>query len=103
MRARIPNRRLAESFELEVAGLRYTATIGRFTDGRVAEIFLNNHKAGSAADTNARDSAIVCSLALQCGANIGTIRAALCRDSSGRPSGPLGAVLDLLADEERGG
>jgi hypothetical protein len=82
-RSRLPNRRLAETFELEVAGLRYTATIGRFPDGRVGEIFLNNHKSNSAADTNARDSAIVCSIALQCGADIETIRKALTRDAQG--------------------
>jgi hypothetical protein len=35
-----------ETFELEAAGLRYTATIGRFVDGRVGEIFLSNHKSG---------------------------------------------------------
>jgi ribonucleoside-diphosphate reductase alpha chain len=96
-RERLANRRPSETFELEVAGLRYTATIGRFPDGRVGEIFLNNHKSNSAADTNARDSAIVCSIALQCGAKIETIRKALCRDSHGRASGPLGAVLDRLA------
>src|SRR5437867_12134603 len=89
-RERLPHRRLGETFELEVGGLRYTATVGRFPDGRVGEIFLNNHKSNSAADTNARDSAIVCSIALQCGADIETIRKALCRDSRGprpRPSG----------------
>ena len=39
-RERLPNRRLGETFELEVAGLRYTATVGRFPDGRIAELFL---------------------------------------------------------------
>jgi hypothetical protein len=100
-RERLPNRRLAETFELEVAGLRYTATIGRFPDGRVAEIFLTNHKAGSQADTNARDSAIVFSIAVQHGADPEAIRRALCRDSRGRANGPLGHALDLLAEEER--
>jgi hypothetical protein len=95
-RERLPNRRFGETFEVDVAGLRYTATIGRFADGRMAEIFLQNHKSNSAADTNARDSAIVCSIALQCGADIETIRKALCRDSHGRASGPLGAALDRL-------
>jgi hypothetical protein len=56
---------------------------------------LTNHRAGSAADTAARDAAIVCSIALQFGADVETIRRALCRDSSGKASGPLGAVLDL--------
>jgi len=100
VRARLPNRRLAETFELEVAGLRYTATIGRFPDGSVGEIFLNNHKSNSAADTNARDSAIVCSIAIQFGADLETIRRALCRDSQGRASGPLAAVLDHIAEIE---
>jgi len=97
-RERLPNRRTGETFELEVGGLRYTATIGRFPDGRVGEIFVNNHKSNSAADTNARDSAIVCSIALQHGCDVETIRRALCRDNYGRPSGPLGAALDRLSD-----
>ena len=96
-RQRLPDRRLAETFELEVGGLCYTATIGRFADGRVGEIFLSNHRANSAADTNARDSAIVCSIALQFGADLEVIRRALCRDSHGRASGPLGAALDIIA------
>ena len=100
-RRRLPNRRLAESFELEVAGLRYTCTVGRYPNGRVGEIFLSNHKFNSAADTNARDSAIVVSIAIQFGADIETIRKALCRDSHGRASGPLGAALDLIMGERR--
>jgi hypothetical protein len=100
-RERLPNRSLGETFELEVAGLRYIATVGRFPDSRVAEVFLQNHKSSSAADTAARDSAIVCSIALQHGADIETIRKALCRDSHGRASGPLGAGLDRLAGGSR--
>ena len=75
----LPNRRLAETFELEVADLRYTCTVGRFKDGRLAEIFLSNHKANSAADTSARDSTIVFSI------------------------GPLGTALDLIAVAEVAG
>jgi hypothetical protein len=100
-RQRLPNRRLAETFELEVAGLRYTCTVGRFNDGRLAEVFLNNHKGNSAADTSARDSAILFSIAVQCGANPEVIRRALSRNSQGRASGPLGAALDRLAKEEQ--
>jgi hypothetical protein len=95
-RNRLPNRRAAESFELEVQGLRYTATVGRFPDGTVGELFLNNHKNNSAADTAARDSAIVFSIALQHGADLEAIRRALCRDGQGRASGPLGATLDII-------
>jgi hypothetical protein len=97
-RERLPNRRASESFSFELDGLRFSATISRFADGRIGELFLNNHKAGNQTDTNARDAAIVLSFALQHGADIQTIRAALCRDGNGRPLGPLGAALDLLAE-----
>jgi ribonucleoside-diphosphate reductase alpha chain len=99
-RVRLPDRRLAESFNLTVGGLKYVCTVGRFPDGRIGEIFLNNHKSNSQADTNARDSAIVCSIAIQFGADIETIRKALCRDSRGRANGPLGAALDAIAEEK---
>jgi hypothetical protein len=97
-RARLPNRRASETFSLECAGLTYTATVSRFADGRIGEIFLSNHKTDSAADVFARDAAIVMSIAIQFGADIETIRKALCRDSHGRPSGPLGAALDRIAE-----
>jgi hypothetical protein len=97
-RARLPNRRSAETFEIEVAGLHYTATVGRFPDGRIGEVFLNNHKSNSAADVNARDAAIAVSFALQHGADLEVIRRALCRDSQGNASGPLGAALDAITE-----
>jgi hypothetical protein len=31
-----------ETFELEVAGLQFTCTVGRFPNGRFGESFLNN-------------------------------------------------------------
>src|SRR5207245_8628408 len=86
-RRRLANRRASENFDLEIGGLKYTATVSRFPDGRVAEIFLQNHKTNSSADVNARDAAIACSFALQFGADVETIRKALCRDASGRASG----------------
>ena len=33
-RERLPNRRASESFSFEVNGLRFTATVSRFSDGR---------------------------------------------------------------------
>jgi ribonucleoside-diphosphate reductase alpha chain len=101
-RERLPNRREAVTFELEVAGLRYTCTVGRFSDGSIAELFLSNHKSNSAADTNARDSAITFSIAIQHGADPKVIRRALCCDSQGRASGPLGCALDIIAGEDGG-
>jgi hypothetical protein len=96
-RERLPNRRSAETFALDANGLRYTCTIGRFPDGRLAKIFLSNGKAGSHADASARDSAILCSLALQFGVPLAVITKALLRDSKGKASSPLGCALDAIA------
>ena len=95
-RNRLPSRRPAESFEVEVGGLRYIVTVGRFPDGTIGELFLSSHKTNSSADTAARDCGVALSIALQYGADLETIRRALCRDSQGRPSGALGAALDVI-------
>jgi hypothetical protein len=99
VRRRLPNRRGAVGFDLEVAGLRYHASVSRFDDGRWAEVFLDSRKAGSAADMAARDAGIAASIALQMGADPEVLRHALCRDVRGRAISPLGAVLDELAQE----
>jgi hypothetical protein len=96
-RQRLQNRRASYSFDFESEGQAYVATVSHFPDGRVAEIFLSNHKADSQAGANARDSAVVCSLALQHGVHIDTIRHALLRDPRGNPSSPLGCALDIIA------
>jgi len=100
MRERLPNRRAAETLEVEVNGLRYIATVSRFADGRLGKLFLTNHKSNSGADTAARDAAIAFSFAVQHGADPHAIRRALCRDSRSRASSPLGAALDLLLGDE---
>src|SRR5262249_21350985 len=99
-RNRLPNRRASETFEVGVGNLHYIATASRFVDGRIGELFLTNHKNNSNADTAARDAAIAFSFAVQHGADPRAIRRALCRDSHGRASGPLGAALDLLLGDE---
>jgi hypothetical protein len=93
-RRRLPNRRAAETFDLEVGSLSYTATVGRFDNGALAEIFLSNGKAGSDSDTAARDSAVVASIALQYGVPPEVIRHALMRNRDGSACGPLGAALE---------
>jgi hypothetical protein len=78
-------------------GLRFTAGVSRYPSGGIREIFIDNHKAGSAIGTLVRDMAIAFSFAVQHGADPEEIRRALCRDSEGRPLGPLAAALDLIA------
>ena len=97
MRTRLRNRRLSETHAFECNGLRYVATISRFDDGRLAEIFISNAKAGSHSDAAAKDAAVVCSIALQYGVPVDVIRHALLRDPRGVASSPLGCALDLIA------
>jgi hypothetical protein len=97
-RRRLTHRRPSETFEIEVGGLRYTATVGRYPDGTVGEVFLQNHKPGSQSDTNARDAAVAASLALQHGCPLETLQRALLSDSHGRPSTPLGAAVDIILE-----
>lgn len=96
-RQRLQNRRGSETFDFICGNFHYCATVSFFNDGRLAEIFIGNGKAGSATDTAAKDSAIVASLALQHGVAIDVIRRALLRDSRGVANSPLGCALDMIA------
>jgi hypothetical protein len=97
-RQRLPNRRSSEQFTFTCDGLDYIATISFFHDGQLAEIFLNNVKADSHSDSSARDSAVVCSLALQQGVPLQTIKNALLRNAQDQASSPLGEALDRISD-----
>jgi len=79
-----------------MTGLKYKATVGYFPDGRLAELFVSNHKAGNASDVAARDAGILVSLCLQHGCDVATISRALSRNSDGSASGVIGAVLDKI-------
>ena len=99
-RERLSDRRACVTFPFQCNGLAYIATVSHYGDGRLAEIFISNAKAGSHADAAAKDSAVVASIALQFGADVETLRRALLRDSQGRASGPLGVAIDLVAEME---
>jgi hypothetical protein len=96
-RRRLPTRRQSTTFSFECNGLRYSCTVSHFTDGALAEVFLGNGKAGSHSDTAGKDSAVVCSIALQFGVPLDVIRKALLRDAKGNASSPLGVALDMIA------
>jgi hypothetical protein len=98
-RQRLPNRRSHWLYRFESGGQTYTGGIGRFDDGRIAEIFINGAKVGSAAEANAQDAAIVASLALQHGCPLETIHHALVR--GGGSGGPLAALLDEVERQSK--
>jgi hypothetical protein len=95
-RERLPNRREAELIDFEHGGRRWTATIGRFADGRVAEVFLDAAKESPLVEL-AQDCALAATIALQNGCPIATLRHAL----TGRHAGPLGTALALLGETTR--
>jgi hypothetical protein len=76
-RSRLPNRRASSSFNFECGPHSYIAMVWYFPGTHLAEIFLGNGRAGSDIDAAAKDSAVVCSIALQSGIPAEVIRKAL--------------------------
>lgn len=95
-RRTLPNRRAHELIDMEFRGRTYVVGVGRSDDGSLAEVFVDAKKQSTDAADDARDAALVLSLALQFGCPPETIRRAATRDASGAPAGIVGAVLDVL-------
>lgn len=99
-RTTLPLRRAHEALDFFHWGRKFTAGIGRATPSSpIQEIWINTGRTGEQAETLARDSAVILSIALQCGATIDMLRHAITRDLDGRASGPIGALLDQLAKD----
>lgn len=96
MREFLPGRRPHEIVEFQHRGHGYLGGIGRYEDGRIAEIFLDAGKAGTALQAVSRDAAVLASLALQFGAPLDVIRHALAADEDGAAAGPIGALIDRI-------
>jgi len=96
VRRRLADRRPAETFELEVGGQRYTCTVGRYPDGRLAELFIGSPRTNSAADIAARDAAILVSLLFQHNCAAATIAHAMSRNADGTAAGVIGTAVDKI-------
>lgn len=96
-RVAIPNRRPSETFEFGHEGHRFLGSVSLDQFGRPIEIFLTTGKPGSSVETVSRDAAVAVSLALQHGTPLDTLRHAMTRLDDGRPAGPLGLLLDMVA------
>jgi hypothetical protein len=99
MRELLPSRRRSELISFEHEGLRFHGSVSRYSDGRIAEFFLDLEKPGGTAGIAARDAAVAASLALQFGCPVATLRRALTRLTDGSAAGPLGRLLDLVERE----
>jgi hypothetical protein len=90
-RERLPDHREAELVDFQHAGRRWTVTIRRFADGRIAKVFIDGPREAPIVEL-AHETAIVASLALQSGCTLERLRHAL----AGRSAGPLGASLAMV-------
>lgn len=99
MRERLPNRRDGDVISFDHEGIGYVAQVSRFTDGRLAEVFLDAGKPGDALDIMAKDMATLASIALQHGVPVADIRAALSQERDGTMRGPLGVLLAMAEGE----
>jgi hypothetical protein len=100
MRNRLPNRRQSSTLDFEAMNLKFVASVSRFPNGAIAEIFIDeNARCGSTIGTLCKDLAVTFSLAVQSGADPEVIRHALSRDARGNASSPLGVALDMLAEQ----
>jgi ribonucleoside-diphosphate reductase alpha chain len=83
----LPNRRGSLSYQFTHTGMSFTATISRFSDGRLAEIFIDHSRPNSQIGEFANDAAVLASLLLQHGVTAAAIRHSI--------SGPLSTALAL--------
>lgn len=93
LRRRLPDRRAGETREMMFRGGNYVVICSRFEDGGLAEVFINAEKVST-------DAALCLSIGLQYGVPPDTIRKAVTRSSDGVPAGVIGAVLDMLAQDD---
>lgn len=84
-KTRLANRRASITREFWFDGFTYRATASRFPDGRIAELFLDTGKAGSAVQTQAENAAILVSMLLQHGVT--------CEEIRSKVTGPIAAAL----------
>ena len=98
-RNELPLRRDCEHFNFEHNNFQWTASIGRYPNGKLAEIFLTNSKQGTTVEYYAQDASIATSIALQYGAPLETLQSAMSRDGRNVPHCAIGVALDLLVAE----
>jgi hypothetical protein len=95
-RVRLPDRRAAETVELEHGGQRFTVTIGFYPDGRPGEVFTHGARSGSNLDALLADACVVVSGLIQHGAKPRELAASMGRLGNSEPASVIGAVLDLV-------
>lgn len=98
-------RRVRPAFSFEFDGIVYHAKFSVGEAGLMVEMFLNAGEAwrGAAADLIGRECAVILSLALQFGAPLSIIAAALPKLADGSPAGPVGMAVGRAQEMISGG
>ncbi len=97
-RERLPDRRQAETVDLQYGGRRYHLTIGQYDDGRPGEVFLHGAKPGSDTDLLCDDIGVLISRLLQHGDDPAVLAAGLGNLGDGQgPASLIGAIAGVLA------
>ena len=106
-RYRLENRRGGCSIDFDFRGSLYVLGVGFAADGKPYETFISVQpssaskiKVGSDTEQDARDIAILISLALQYGADPIVLKSAITRNERDEPAGIAGKVLDILCGLE---
>lgn len=96
-RARLPDRRAAETVILEHDGARFMVTVGYYPDGRPGEVFTHGARSGSNLDALLADACVVVSCLIQHGVEPRGLAASMGRLGTTEPASVIGAVVDLVA------
>jgi hypothetical protein len=84
-RKRLPDCRASIRISFTHDGALYSATLSKFPDGQLAEIFIDSEKPDSQLAVHANDAAVLASLLLQHGVTAAAIRHSI--------AGPLATAL----------
>ena len=96
-RVRLPDRRPAETVQLEYGDTRFMITVGFYPDGRPGEVFTHGARSGSNLDAVLADACVVVSCLIQHGVEPREIAANMGRLGSAEPASIIGAIVDLAA------
>ena len=96
-RARLPDRRVAETVALEHGGTRFMVTIGFYPDGRPGEVFTHGIRTGAGLDALLADACVIVSCLIQHGVEPRDLAASMGRLGNAEPASIIGAVIDLAA------
>ena len=100
MRKRLANRRGGLNVDFTCGSTRFTALLGYDERNTLREVFLRAGKVGSDVNISMLEAAIAVSFALQWGCPADAMRSAMPRRTDGSPEGPIGTLLNLIAEQD---